>query len=962
MAEIALVAAVIPKLITLLDGEVQLHRNIRSDLESIKRELECIKDFLIAADASEEECWEDDVWVGQVREVAFESEDIVDDFMLHFARDHLDGSSCSFCLISMIKNGKGQHDIATRMKDIRAKFVEIRQGNGRYRTEDFKHAISNSAGKSRWHNPQRDVLLLSQDELVGMQKHERNLIDKLVTGNNASMSVVSVLGMGGVGKTSLVKKVYDNADLRSHFQGQVWITVSRTFDPEDVLKDLIHSLYEEAMHQEPEELEKMRSREKVTKILRNMTWAELQQKARELLGEKMYLIVFDDVWSINAWNSIRSVFPTTFWVGQIVITTQNMATALAACRGQSNLIYELKQLSEDESLDLFYTKIFGSPNSCPDHLDKVSKSILKKCAGLPLAIVAIAGVLVSKDVTAQSDEWGRIDISLRKEFEGTQKVLSLSYNDLPHELKPCFLYLSIFPEDYLIERMRLIRLWIAEGFVERGNCMTQEEVAESYLDELIGRSLIQVVDRTSDGRVKTFRIHDLLREMITKKAMDQKFAATAREYNNLRSVKMRRLSLSSNLEILQHNRCLGQLRSLFMFSLEQPVTKSSMPALFSKEFSFKLLTVLDLQGTILDKFPSTIMKLKNLKYLNLSHTDVKEVPSSIGRLRKLESLDLRSTLVSELPKEILKLQRLRDLVVYRLRNGVIHGVRAPAGIQGLRSLENLCYIDASKYSGIAAEELAQVHLLGVTNFSNKIADVVCSDINKLRCLRVLSMSSWESEAMDLHDLVSPSNSLRRLFLSGKLESLPQWLESMHNLVIIYLKSSKLQDDPVDILGQLPNLVHMELSESYTGAEMRFRAGHFQKLKVMGLSNFTYIEKVIFENEAMPNLERLIMKNNKLLKIVPSGIEKLCKLRELNFVDMPFELGTAIRGCNGQEGTEYEKIKHIGEVYWVYKVENSWKTESLVISAGRSKDKRKSKVSTSGKPKEMWKSSHYDHIL
>ncbi|KAL7170994.1 hypothetical protein ACSBR2_035786 [Camellia fascicularis] len=159
-------------------------------------------------------------------------------------------------------------------------------------------------------------------------------------------------------------------------------------------------------------------------------------------------------------------------------------------------VINISPLSPQESWVLFCRKTFQT-NNCPSHLEEILRSILKRCEGLPLAIVAITGLLSVKDKSSIA-EWEKIYRSFGAELEANnklmslKKILSLSYIDLPYCLKLCFLYLSVFPKDHLIDHWRLIRLWIAEGFVEVQEGVQAEEVAESYLNELINRSLIQV--------------------------------------------------------------------------------------------------------------------------------------------------------------------------------------------------------------------------------------------------------------------------------------------------------------------------------------------------------------------------------------------------------------------------------------------------------------------------------------
>ncbi|KAL7249317.1 hypothetical protein ACSBR1_011468 [Camellia fascicularis] len=203
-----------------------------------------------------------------------------------------------------------------------------------------------------------------------------------------------------------------------------------------------------------------------------------------------------------------------------VLTTRNADLASITNTEYYGVVYNPQPLPPEESWTLFCRKTFME-NSCPSHLEGLSKAILNRCEGLPLAIVAISGLLSTKDKSSV-DEWDKIYRSLGAELEGNdkllsmKKILSLSYIDLPYYLKFCFLYLSVFPEDCLIDHWRLIRLWVAEGFVESKAGMTIEEVAEGYLNELINRSLVEVAEMRNDRRVETYRIHDLWRWWISK--------------------------------------------------------------------------------------------------------------------------------------------------------------------------------------------------------------------------------------------------------------------------------------------------------------------------------------------------------------------------------------------------------------------------------------------------------------
>ncbi|XP_059639126.1 disease resistance protein RPM1-like [Cornus florida] len=521
------------------------------------------------------------------------------------------------------------------------------------------HAVNNN----KLYDSQGDALLAPEAELVGIDKRKQELIHLLVdqADDSGVLKVVSVVGMGGLGKTTLVKKVYDDAAVKKHFESHAWLTVSESAKMVELLQDMIQQLFGEIEQSVPQGL-------------REMDINKLKKVINEFLQERSYLVVFDDIWSIDDWEAVRYALPKNNSKSRIILTTRFEDIASTSCKEIDGNVYRLNPLSWEESWTLFCRKAFqGCSSSCPPHLEDIAQSILKRCGGLPLAIVAIGGVLATKS-HSRIDDWDMLNRSLGGELQGNNKlqsmknILSLSYNDLPWYLKICFLYLSIFPEDHEIECMKLIRLWTAEGFVQiREAGKTIEEVAEGYLYELLNRSLIQVAETSVDGRARTCRIHDLLREIATSKSRDQNIVAilASEAGNTPLSDKVRRLSIHNTTNTLvnsmQQIEQFSQLRSMVMFGLVDPL--SSTPTLLSG--NLKLIKVLDLRDASLETVPDEVLKLFHLKDLSLRGTKVKMLPKSIRNLVNLETLDLKNTFLTVLPIEILKLQRLRHLLVYR---------------------------------------------------------------------------------------------------------------------------------------------------------------------------------------------------------------------------------------------------------------------------------------------------------
>ncbi|XP_027157293.1 disease resistance protein RPM1-like [Coffea eugenioides] len=701
-----------------------------------------------------------------------------------------------------------------------------------------------------WLYSRDDALLVEEGKLVGIDQPKQHLISKLLERHDHQLKVVSVVGMGGLGKTTLVKKVHEDPDVRKNFSVRAWVTVSQTCDFPKLLRDLIWQLYEEGKKPVPQSIEPMTTAE-LKKIVKDF----LQQAGR-------YAIVFDDMWDVEFWNEIKFALPEGNYGNRVMLTTRKADVASASCTESQGYVYRMGPLSTEDSWTLFCNKIFKG-NRCPTYLMDVAKAVLDKCDGLPLAILAIGGLLASKDVS-RVDEWEIIQHSLGGELEGTGKlervkrILSLSYNDLPSHLKPCLLYLSIYPEDCRIHCRALIQLWIAERFIEWRGGMCIEDVAWGYLSELVNRSLIQVTEVFYEGSPLTCRIHDLMREVILIKSREQNMVTvTIGQPMTWPSEKVRRLAIhsSSNSSNIQYH----QQRQYFSFEhLRSFITVSSTNPLLSKTFlcevlrSSKLLKVLELGGQEIEETPNEVFNLLHLTYLSLCDTKVERVPKAIGKLQHLEYLNLGNTGVRELPVEILKLQKLRHLIVFQRVDPSsadygFHGFKVPSKLGGLLSLQTLSTIDASSGSVIVKEigKLTQLRELCITQLRREDGKELCSSLVNLTSLRQLSIASIgkgdDYEIIDLnhhqHSLSSSSScsflqSLRVLIMRGRLEKMPIWITHLQNLVKLDLIWSGLraEEDPLESLQHLPNLGEITFCGSYQEERLSFKAGGFLKLK------------------------------------------------------------------------------------------------------------------------------------
>ncbi|KAG1327342.1 hypothetical protein COCNU_01G012760 [Cocos nucifera] len=280
---------------------------------------------------------------------------------------------------------------------------------------------------------------------------------------------------------------------------------------------------------------------------------------------------------------------------------------------------KLRFLDGQESWDLFLRKVFPNQDvktSCPDNLEKLGRKLVKRCGGLPLALVVLGGMLSKKE--KNPIVWSKVKKSSKWETDKDGKqcldILALSYEDLPCDLKACFLYLGCFPEDSEIGARKVIRLWTAEGFIPARERETSDETAADYLEELVQRCMVQVVKRRSDGGVKSFRVHDLLRELCILEAKEARFLDVYSTEDQTTSRASRRVALFHyGADVLESLNSSSQfLRTLLGFN----VYESYDPVMLRLR-NLKLLRVIDLEGAPLRKLPKEIKSIIHLRYLGL---------------------------------------------------------------------------------------------------------------------------------------------------------------------------------------------------------------------------------------------------------------------------------------------------------------------------------------------------------
>ncbi|XWS57972.1 hypothetical protein CRYUN_Cryun09bG0219300 [Craigia yunnanensis] len=528
------------------------------------------------------------------------------------------------------------------------------------------------------------------------------------------------------------------------------------------------------------------------------------EELEKYLQARRYLIVLDDVWSLNLWQQISRVRPNGRNGSRVMLTTR-MGEVASFQFGITNHVFELKSLRENEAWTLFCMKAFPSNlGQCPPYLDSLARNLAEKCKGSPLAIVTLG-------------------------------------------------------EDYLIRRNRLIRLWMAEGFVEPVNGATPEVIAERYLMELISRGLLQVTKRNESGRPQAFKMHDILQELAVSISETENFVAISNRKEAVveDSSGIRRLSIVAKNKEMKARKGISQLRSLFVFAVDE-ISKSSFNRLPS---GFKLLTVMDLQDAPINQLPSEIVNLFNLRYLNLTITQVKELPKSIGELFNLQSLFLKETQIQELPPGIVKLKNLRHLIVYRFNiKGTDYdrwvSMRVPSDIFLMENLQVLTFAEAGDTFIKNLSKMTQLKRLCFANVKEANEKDLCFSLGKTSLLRYLmAMSCDEKERLKMDELVKAPPCLEKLVLAGKLEKIPHWFNSLQNLTCLRLHWSRLKEDFLAHIQALPNLGRITLVNAYEGERLCFHEG-FQQLKILRIQKFPELKEIVINKGVMPVLPEL----------------------------------------------------------------------------------------------------------
>ncbi|KAL6850053.1 hypothetical protein ACP4OV_020680 [Aristida adscensionis] len=827
-ALMSVVCFIVLKLTAALLREYKLLKNVRREIAYLKDEMSRINALLVNMDGmekmeDEEELDDQQEFKSKLRALSRDMEGCIDLSMYQLAEGHAQEG-----FLDKIKTLFVRHNIAKEIQKLKARWKEeSRHGCERYRLNDY-FAMPNQLPLVAI-DPR--LLVALHDEatgLVGIDSSTHKII-RWLTREERQINAVSIVGCGGIGKSTLAKRVYQ--EIKNQFDCSAFVTVSRSPNMKWVFEEILSGVGYQGntlLDTEHQLIVKLQEYLKEKSPLKAASLVVV-----DILPPPMrYLVVIDDIWGEQAWKTISFALLENNPRNRVIITTRHSEIASACLQNQKfrGRMHELQFLNHSDARRLFSKRVFdfGVVDDCPEHLRSTLELIVRKCGGVPLFILSLAGTLANQNVMLV-ENWENMLSSLPRhgldtnpDQETMRNMLDLCCRDLSPNIRTCMLYLGMFPGDSIISKDDLVRRWIAEGFVQEAYGCPPEEIAESYFNQLINRNITQVADFNEHGQAISCRVHGVMLDFIISKAVEENFftiADTQKIINE--NTEIRRVYFH-----VDHTKCnwvissmdLSQIRSLDFWAC--PACHPSLPR-------FQLLRVLHLKFADwghLSYDLTFICKLYLLTYLKITSSHRSslsrpprwtcKLPTQIQALQYLKTLDIDAN-IQGFPEDVCRVTSLSNIIVTSSPPPILpYGVRRLTALQSLKAF-SIRGCSVENIQGLA--ELSNLRELEV--HLDAPAEAQAAVINFIRELTRLN-------ALVIHFGSMPNASLRlihwfldilprglqRLHVHGRFfYSLPDWISQLHVLISLVLHVDELTSDGLGVLARLPSLVHLRLS-------------------------------------------------------------------------------------------------------------------------------------------------------
>ncbi|KAL9450503.1 hypothetical protein AB3S75_012271 [Citrus x aurantiifolia] len=896
------------------------------------------------------------LWLDQLRDACYDMEDVLDEWNTARLKLQIDGvddhqndavvpkkkvcsffptASCFGCKPIVLRG-----DIARKIKEINETLDDIAKQKDMF---GFAVNVIKSNERADQRGP-ASISSIDESEIFGRQKEKNELVNRLLCESSKEQKgpcIISLVGMGGIGKTTLAQFAYNNGDVKKHFDERIWVCVSDPFDEFRIARAVIEAL-------------------KPGSARDLVEFQSLMQHIQECVEGKKFLLVLDDVWNEDyyKWEPFYKCLKNGLHESKILITTRK--EIVARCMRSTNVI-SVNVLSEIECWSVFEQLAFFdmSKEEC-EKLEIIGRQIVRKCKGLPLAAKTIASLLQSRNT---EKEWQNILESEIWELEGVERgllaPLLLSYNELPSKIKQCFTYCAIFPKDCNIRKEELINLWMAQGYLSEKGAKEMEDIGEEYFNILASRSFFQDFDKGYDGEISNCKMHDIVHDFAQYLCSNECLTVEIHSGEELAissfgEKKILHLMLTLHtgasvpISIWVNVKGLRGLRSLLVESDDYSWSNEVLPQLFGK---LTCLRVLKLEvrepwlcENLIKEVPTNIEKLLHLKYLSLcGQTEIEKLPETLCELYNLERLDVNDCEnLRELPQGIGKLRKLMYL-----DNEETESLRClPVGIGELIRLRRVKkFVVGGGYDrACSLGSLKKLNLLrecwisGLGGVSDA-GEARRAELEKKKNLSHLELcfdqaGRWENEEDEderLLEALGPPPNLKRLEIyqyRGRRNVVPiNWFMSLTNLRVLVLRNCR-NCEHLPPLGKLPSLESLIIStmqsvkrvgNEFLGVESDTDGSSviaFPKLKRLRFWSMSELEEwdlgtaIKGEIIIMPRLSSLSIQSCHELKALPDHLLRKTTLQSLMIYDCP-SLADRFRK---KTGVDWPKIRHIPELY------------------------------------------------
>lgn len=627
------------------------------------------------------------------------------------------------------------------------------------------------------------------EETMGRENDKLAIVKLLLESNvEEHVSVLPIVGIGGLGKTTIAKLVYNDDQVKGHFDLRMWVCVSDVFDVKLIAEKIVESV--------------------IRRKIESLQMDQVQEHLRREIDGKRYMLVLDDVWNENRekWLKLRDLLAGGAWGSRILLTTRS---GVVAAITRTMPTYILQGLPEEVSWLLFLKLAFRSGEDMRPGLMDIGKDIVRKCAGVPLAIRTLASFLYYKDAES---EWLFVKNNQLSEIAHSENIeilpiLKLSYDSLASHLKQCFAYCALFEKDQVIDKKTLVQLWLAQGFIKSIDHQNQdqEQAGDQYFLDLARRSFFQDIKQDKWGNIKSCKMHDLIHDLAQAVAESERSASSLTAKDSTESILHISLNpaLDSSAELPNQFLKAKALRTILL-----PIGPGDSLKLGDQVemliSNYRRLRVLDLHGVGIMELPNSIGKLRNLRYLDLSENNFEKLPRSITQLVNLQTLKFSYCYdLEELPRNIHNLVSLRHLELDDCSN-LTH---MPHGLGRLTSLRTLSQFVVSQENSVSRVSSGMEELKGLIHFQGELrirnlgslqypnakedTEKMLKNKGGLQSLQLL----WGEEDNDsehaeqLLEALQPHPNLKRLFIEKyRGFNLPAWMMNHANLTKITMRN------------------------------------------------------------------------------------------------------------------------------------------------------------------------------